>query len=103
MTKEELLEAAKLRVRKSGNDILDKDLEQLIDAAMEDLRRIGVHESYVAQMKDPLIVEAVLNYVKANYGISDRYEMLIGCYNMTITKIKGAGKYKNPAPDPQRG
>lgn len=98
MSKEELLQAAKLRVRKAGSDALDDDVQRLIDAAVEDLRRIGVHEDYLAEPAEPLIVEAVLNYVKANYGISDQYERLIGCYNMTLTKIKGSRKYKLPAP-----
>lgn len=96
MTSDELLEAAKLRVRKRSSDLLDVDIQRIIDAAIEDLKRIGVAECYLMKMEDPLILEAVLNYVKANYGISDQYERLIGCYHMTLTKIKGTGKYTNP-------
>lgn len=103
MTKEEILEAARLRVRKSGQDILDKDIERLAAVALEDLERIGVNASWLESPEDPLIVEAVLNYVKANYSISDQYETLIGIYNMTLTKIKGASKYRLPAPDPKVG
>lgn len=98
MTKEELLAAAKLRVRKTGSDALDKDVQRHIDVAIEDMRRIGVHASWLEAPKDPLIVEAVLNYVKANYSINDQYPVLIGCYNMTLTKIKGGSKYRKEAP-----
>ncbi len=95
MTREELLAKAKLRTRKSSTDMLDDDIAQLMDVALTDLKRIGVHQSYLDDLSDPLIIEAVLSYVKANYSINDDYERLIGCYNMTLTKIKG-GKYKNP-------
>lgn len=97
MNKKELLEKAKLRARKSNADKLDEDVEQLVEVAIEDLRRIGVNATWLEDPEDPLIVEAVLNYVKAHYGINDQYETLIGCYNMTLTKIKGCSKYRREA------
>ena len=99
MKKEELLEAAKLRTRKTSVDALDADVQQLVNVALEDLRRIGVHETWLENPEDPLIIEAVLNYVKANYGINNQYTILIGCYNMTLTKIKGRSKYRKEAPE----
>lgn len=93
MTKEELLAAAKLRVRKTSTDPLDKDVQRHIDFVITDLKRIGVHEGYLAAPEDPLIVEAVLTYVKANYSMDANYERLMGSYNMVLTKIKG-GRYK---------
>lgn len=95
MTKAELLSAAKLRVRKSATDSLDNDVQRLIDTALTDLERIGVKSSWLTAPKDPLIIEAVLSYVKANYSIADNYETLIGVYNMVLTKIKGDLKYFN--------
>lgn len=103
MTHDELLNAAKLRVRKTLSDSLDADVQRLIDTAIADLKRIGIHETYLEAPEDPLIVEAVLNYVKANYSIDANYDRLIGCYNMTLTKIKGDGKYKTAAPTPEAG
>lgn len=108
MTKAELLSAAKLRVRKSATDSLDDDVQRLIDTALTDLERIGVKSSWLTAPKDPLIIEAVLSYVKANYSIADNYETLIGVYNMVLTKIKGDLKYFNtdapededPEPEP---
>ena len=98
MTKAELLSAAKLRVRKSATDSLDDDVQRLIDTALTDLERIGVKSSWLTAPKDPLIIEAVLSYVKANYSIADNYETLIGVYNMVLTKIKGDLKYFNTDP-----
>lgn len=95
MTREELLRKAKIRVRKSSTDMLDDDVSQLIDVAITDLKRIGVHQTYLDELEDPLVIEAVLNYVKANHSINSDYERLIGCYNMTLTKIKG-GNYRQP-------
>ena len=98
MNKSEILDAAKIRVRKSSTDKLDDDVARLAAVAIEDLRRIGVHESWLESLEDPLIVEAVLSYVKASYSINDQYDTLIGCYNMTLTKIKGGRKYRSEAP-----
>ena len=99
MTKAELLSAAKLRVRKSATDGLDADVEHLVDTALIDLERIGVKSSWLSAVKDPLLVEAVLSYVKANYSISDDYDTLIGVYNMVLTKIKGCAKYFAEMPE----
>lgn len=98
MTKAELLGAAKLRVRKTAKDGLDADVKRLIEAALSDLERIGVHSSWLAAPSDPLIVEAVLSYVKANYSIANNYDTLIGIYNMVLTKIKIASKYAAKMP-----
>lgn len=111
MTKAELLSAAKLRVRKSATDGLDADVERLVDTALSDLERIGVKSSWLSAPEDPLLIEAVLSYVKANYSISDDYDTLIGVYNMVLTKIKGCAKYfaekpeetEDPATDPAAG
>ena len=70
MTKQELIDKAKLRVRKSSKDDLDQDVGQLVEVALEDLKRIGVHKSYLNEnkIKNPLIIEAVLVYVDAKFG-----------------------------------
>ena len=102
MTIEELLHTAKIRIRKTAADDLDSDVSRLIDAALEDLKRVGVDPSWTESPSDPLIVEAVLSYVKANFSISDQYPVLIGIYETNLTKIKGASKYKAPQPRPKR-
>ena len=62
MTKEQLIAKAKLRIRKTSSDMLDEDVGQLVEVALADLKRIGVHSSYLDEtdIKDPLIIEAVL-------------------------------------------
>ena len=68
MSKDELAKMAKLRIRKSTDDDLDLDVGQLIAVALTDLKRIGVNESYLGdEISDPLIIEAVLLYTKANF------------------------------------
>lgn len=94
MTIKKLYEAARLRVRKTANDDLDKEVERAVDTAIADLRRIGVREKWLKNPSDPLIVEAVLSYVKANYSIdTNAYPILSGIYGDNITKIKGDTKY----------
>lgn len=99
MTVAELLSAAKLRVRKTATDGLDNDVQRLVDTAIADLKRIGVDPSWLTAPEDPLLIEAVLSYVKANYSISDDYETLIGVYNMVLTKIKGSSQYFAAMPE----
>jgi hypothetical protein len=92
MTEKELIAAAKMRVRKLSNDDLDSDIGQLVNVALADLKRIGVdYETYLKSPSDPLIVEAVLLYVQANYGNPDNREQLAAAYEMMCTKIKGGG------------
>lgn len=92
MTEQELIAAAKMRVRKLSNDDLDSDIGQLVKVALADLKRIGVdYDTYLENPSDPLIVEAVLLYVQANYGNPDNREQLAAAYEMMCTKIKGGG------------
>lgn len=93
MTREELVSKAKLRLRKMSSDPLDEDVGQMVEVALADLRRIGVHPSYLdlKDIKDPLVIEAALLYVKANFGNPDNHKELMASYDMVCTKIKGGG------------
>ena len=93
MVTPELLNAAKVRVRKSASDVLDEDIKQLAEVAICDLERIGVSPVYLAACTDPLIREAVLTYVNANYGANPDREKLMSSYDMLLIKIKG-GSYR---------
>ena len=64
--------------------------------ALADLKRIGVHSSYLdeADIKDPLIIEAVLLYCHANFGSPDNQTQLLASYNAMCTKIKGGGYHR---------
>ena len=91
MVTQDLLDAAKLRVRKSSSNVLDEDIKQLAAVALRDLERIGVPGSYLSDCADPLIREAVLTYVNANYGANPDREKLMASYDMLLVKIKGGG------------
>lgn len=98
MTMEELYQAARLRVRKAVSDDLDADVQRVAETAIADLKRIGVHETWLTAPSDPMIVETILSYVKANYSIdTNAYPILSGIYNMNVTKVKGDGKYFSAA------
>lgn len=102
MTIEELYKAARLRVRKAVADDLDQDVKRVADTAIADMKRIGIDDSWLSEPSDPLIVETVLSYVKANYSIdTNAYPILSGIYDMNITKVKGDSKYFSAAPDPE--
>ncbi len=94
MTIDELKAAAKLRARKMSSDALDEDVYRHLDFAIADLKRIGVAEEFLENPEDPLIIEAALTYVKANYSMDSNHERLMNNYNMILTKIKG-GDYKS--------
>ena len=67
-----------------------------------DMKRIGIDESWLSNPSDPLIVETVLSYVKANYSIdTNAYPILSGIYDLNITKLKGDSKYFSAAPEPE--
>ena len=95
MSNEELIEKAKLRIRKTSSDKLDQDIEQLVNVALADLQRIGVHPTRLENISDPLLVEAVLLYVKANFGNPQNATELTESYNMMCVKIKGGGYHRN--------
>ena len=94
MVKEDHLNAAKTRVRKTRSNVLDDDIKQLAEVAIADLKRIGVSDKFLSDCADPIIREAVLTYVNANYGSNPDREKLMASYDMLLTKIKG-GKYFN--------
>lgn len=104
MTIEELYQAARLRVRKSASDDLDADVRRVADTAIADMKRIGIDGSWLSNPSDPLIVETVLSYVKANYSIDTAaYPILSGIYDLNITRLKGGSKYFSAAPEPETG
>ncbi len=94
MTIDELKAAAKLRARKMSTDELDDDVFRYVDFVLADLKRIGVAEEYLTAPEDPLVIEAVLTYVRANYSMDGNHERLMNSYNMILTKIKG-GEYRS--------
>lgn len=88
MASNEIIAAAKLRIRKTTKDILDEDVEQLIDFAAADLKRIGVCQDWIDN-PDAIVKEAMIVYAHANFG-STVNESLLNSYNMILAKIKNS-------------
>ena len=90
MTYNELVDAAKLRARKLSNDVLDEDVKTHVNFVLADLKRIGVNEEkYLKAPEDPIIIEAVLAYVKAYYCMDEYHDKWAAAYDMHLTRIKG--------------
>lgn len=103
MTIEELYQAARLRVRKAVSDDLDTDVRRVVNTAIADMKRIRIDDSWLSNPSDPLIVETILSYVKANYSIdTNAYPILSGIYDMNITKLKGDSRYFSVAPESEQ-
>lgn len=103
MTIEELYQAARLRVRKAVSDDLDADVRRVVNTAIADMKRIRIDDSWLSNPSDPMIVETILSYVKANYSIdTNAYPILSGIYDMNITKLKGDSRYFSVTPEPEQ-
>ncbi len=87
----EIVDAAKLRIRKMSSDILDEDVAHLLEFAEEDLKRIGVLDKWI-ERPDALIREAEVVYAQANFGATVNNDLMFS-YNSILTKIKGSRKY----------
>ena len=82
MTIEELYQAARIRFSKAVSDDLDADVRRVVNTAIADMKRIRIDDSWLSNPSDPLIVETILSYVKANYSIdTNAYPILSGIYD----------------------
>ena len=66
----EYVATIRLRLRNSSN-ALDSEITDLINAARADLVLGGVLESKAADETDPLILQAISTYVKAEFGLDN--------------------------------
>lgn len=81
-----LIDKGKLALRKSGTTF-DDEITDLIDAAIADLRNVGivVTETQAAQepieVDDPLITRAIILYLKAEFGYLNDAERFRKAYD----------------------
>ena len=68
---EELLNAARLAVRRTRPSVLDEEIKELISAARKELTEIGVLPSKAYDDNDPLTRRACIVYVKAEFGLDN--------------------------------
>lgn len=67
-----ILEKCKLNLRiADDNNAFDEEIQDLIDACMEDL---NIADVVVVDQLDPLVIRAILTYVKMNFGMVDDYD-----------------------------
>ncbi|WP_294352181.1 head-tail connector protein [uncultured Clostridium sp.] len=85
-----MLEKIKLALRVSSS-VTDEDILDLIEACKIDLKISGINR---IKEDDPLIIQAVKLYCKANYGIdnseSDKYTK---CYDSLKVSLSLCGDY----------
>ncbi len=83
------LDDVKTALRITHNKLND-DLTAKIQAAREELIRIGVDETKAASETDPLIVEAVKTYVQYKYTDDEKAQE--GYWNSWVTQVDGLRK-----------
>lgn len=66
-----LLDDMRVRVRVLS-DKTDSEIQDMIDAALRNMRRVGIREELLQEeTMDPMVRDAVALYCKANYGFDN--------------------------------
>ena len=84
-----MLEKVKLALRIT-TDAFDSEIEDLIEAALADLRLAGVVND---DGTDPLITRAVITYCRANFGQPDDYDRMKASYDEQKAQMQMATGY----------
>lgn len=84
-----LLEKSKLALRVT-TDAFDDEITDLISAAEKDLKVVGITE---ADDTDPLIIRAIILYVKANFGENENAVRLQQSYDSLKGQLQSATGY----------
>lgn len=92
-----MLDKVKLALRLSGT-AFDSEVSDIIDAAIADLRLVGIHipektESPGSTLGDPLLDRAVVLYAKAEFGFNDDAERYRRAYDYLKCSLSLAGDY----------
>ena len=71
-------------------DLTDDELEVYIQAALAEMRRVGVRDELLEMEElDPLVKSAVIMYCKANYGFDTAMGPTFwSWFNNTVTALK---------------
>lgn len=73
---------------------LDGEVQDLIDAALDDLGIAGVRwDGEEAATAPPLVVRAVITYCRANFTITDDYDRLKASYDEQKAQLRSATGY----------
>lgn len=84
-----LLDDMRMRVRVM-TDMTDGEIEDLIDAAIYDMRRCGVKDELLdTEAPSPLVKQAVTMYARAYYGLDNATErpQFVTAYERTVCDL----------------
>lgn len=93
-----LFDKVKLALRASGT-AFDAEITDLIEAAIADLRLVGIvvtetqEEGSPTEVDDPLLVRAIVLYAKAESGFFDDAERYRASYDYLKCSLSLAGDY----------
>lgn len=85
----DLCEMVKMRIRVKTSVFDDAEVQPLIDTCLKDLTRVGI----TAEQDDPLVIQAVVFYCKANFGFSDDQERYQKAYESLRDSMAMSGEY----------
>lgn len=88
-----ILQKVKLSMRIT-TDAFDDELKDLIEAAVLDLGIAGVNGECIV-LSDPLVLRAVITYVKMHFGLPDEYDRLKASYDEQKAQLATATGYTN--------
>lgn len=87
-----MLNAVKLAMRPPiKTNAYDGEIQDLIDAAKADLKRVGI----LGDEQDPLIRQAIKTYCRLHFGSPPDAEKLERSYAMQVGSLMGSGKYRD--------
>lgn len=84
-----MLEKVKL-ARRIKTNAFDAQINDLIEAAIADLKRAGIVNLY---QDDPLVNQAVVTYCLYNFGSPDNYEQLKASYEQQRANLASSTGY----------
>lgn len=93
-----LFDKVKLALRASGT-AFDAEITDLIEAAIADLRLVGIvvtetqEEGSPTEVSDPLLIRAIILYAKAESGFFDEAERYRKAYDYLKCSLSLAGDY----------
>lgn len=89
-----LLDRVKITLRISHNR-LDCDIEQLIIACLDDLKRLGIAISNNEEELPPLIEQAIKLYVMSEYDFLNKGQQYRNCYEKLRDGLSMSEQYKD--------
>ena len=88
-----MLSDVKKALRVTTTD-LDSDITILINAAVADLKLVGVDgTTVIAESADPLVQRAIITFCRANFGQPDDYEKMKASYDEQKAQLSMATGY----------